>query len=263
MPNGASLASTLLYYIMMAGYGHQWRLIAFNATTPYDHVALLVLFQVFDVIFSNMMFIGVQSFNLVYFILLGMTFGRVFLRESKLPNDIVFWLTGNDGNPQELAELQCTRIRRARQNIMLELLSSLLLPFMFAVDSMTGWDIIVRKSETYQSLVFVFQSAFVLLTARFVAGSLAWYYLKYKADLIMENVREEKAKSKRDVKLAGRPDYNYQMLQPGEFQASLQSYWTSHARYITICAVYGIFNAIIFIGKINGDLDAEIANKNL
>ena len=62
MPSGASsqetLLYTLLYYIMMAGYGHQWRLVAFNATTTKDHVALLILFQIFDVFFRYVHFCG-------------------------------------------------------------------------------------------------------------------------------------------------------------------------------------------------------------
>ena len=202
-----------------------------------------------------MVFIGVQSFNLIYFLLLGLTFGRVFLRESKLPNDVFFYCTGKDGNVRELAELQCTRIRRARQNIMLEVCSSLLLPFMFAVDSVTGWDIIVRKQATFESLLFVFQSSMVLLFTRFLAGSLAWMYLKYRAQQVILRVHENP--EKRIHSVVGRPDYNYDMLEPGEFQVGLKLYWSTHLLYISVCVMYGILNAVIFIGKINGELDAD------
>lgn len=231
---------------------------------------------VFD---SNMVFISVHHFDFTYFVLLSLAFGRAFLRESKLPNDVFFYLTSKDGNALELAELQCTRIRRARQNIMLEVCSSLLLPFLFAIDSATGWDIIVRKQDAFESVFFVFQSSMVLLSTRFLAGSCSWMYLKYRAHQILQRVHQrmhERVSPSPEQKPSPPPPpsshhhhvhaqrapqpvaYHYDMLEPRGFQSGLKLYWSTHLLYISVCVMYGIFNAIIFIGKINGELDAKL-----
>lgn len=211
-----------------------------------------------------MAFVSVQEFDAVYFFLLFMTFGRVFIRESKIANDFAFQLFNMKGTPTSMAELQCTRFLRARQNIMLEVCSSLLLPSLFAIDKLTGWHILVRERSTYKSLAFLFQSSMALLITRFIAGSLAWGFLKHQAARIYKMLQFQKAiqvlpdinSTKKQIAKPSIPE-KFNLLNPEKFQSCLREYWQNHLLYICACASYGIFNAIVFIGKINGDLDAK------
>lgn len=200
-----------------------------------------------------MLFIGVQKFNARYFILMFMMMGRIFVRESKVLNDIVYMLTKQDGDVLEMATLQCTRIRRARQSIFLELTSSILLPTLFLIDTISQWGIVVRSTIQFESKLFILNSALVLFSGRLFAGSLAWMYLKKQSRLLLVKLPPPPKTTMKDAPADYRT-FHYDMLYPQDFQRHLNHYYEIHLPYICVCLAYGIFNAVIFTSQINDQM---------
>ncbi|EQC33026.1 hypothetical protein SDRG_09546 [Saprolegnia diclina VS20] len=239
--NGSSksIFATLAYYVLMGTYGHLWRLVALYATSEEDHVILLTLLQLFDSIFGYMAFTGTQRFDAVYGLLLLLTFGRIFTRDSKCLNDLGTWLLSNclgkESAPVlERAHVQCSRLLKARQNMVLDLASSLIIPSLFVLEISLHWRVLSPSIAT-MSLSFVLYSALAQFLTRLAGGACAWVYLRHRAATLGLELPKEAA---------------LPLVRPGTMLPAMNAYWATHAMYLYVCVGYGAMSAIMLLGKL-------------
>ncbi|KDO27447.1 hypothetical protein SPRG_07035 [Saprolegnia parasitica CBS 223.65] len=227
--NGSSKSvfATLAYYVLMGTYGHLWRLVARYAT--------------------YMAFTGTHRFDGVYGLLLLLTFGRIFTRDSKCLNDLGTWLLcaylGKASAPiLERAHVQCSRLLKARQNMVLNLASSLIIPSLFVLEISLRWHVL-SPSIAKMSMSFVLYSALAQFLTRLAGGASAWVYLRHRAATLGHELPKEAA---------------LPLVRPSTMLPAMNAYWATHATYLYVCVGYGAMSAIMLLGKLYLQLDIDV-----
>jgi len=217
-----------------------------EARKPDDLVALLLLpLQLFDDIFTDIIFLSVEPFSALFVAMIVFFFFRDVVRDVGLGWMLWDWLRGNQYGIEEKGRTLLLRYHLTEQNLFSEMLAVIIVPLVVGCDAFFsyfnfGTDTISFGLDANEQLQVLLMYA-VLLGVEIVNHVVVRLLLtrqvtKFRSQLASPRVSEEKQDEQRSSIL--------EVGQAWNIQRHDKQYWARHFWYIIVMVVFAVTEVI-------------------